>query len=657
MPVFKVQRKNGQVQAVEATSHAEAISVVEQMDGGAASRPPTPPSRPGVVESFVRRGVEGVRGLGRLASDAASASVGVSPETGLPDPTASLTFLPKLAKNVYEGVVEGGGEAIARQFPKGVDNQEEDADFYTSVARGGAAAVPIIGPYVMNKVGDVEEGDWRKVTGETALDFASAVAGKLGKVVKRSPNVKGGSPILRQAEELGIEPKRRGFGLSDQPAHNPLEGAPGDPATILRRSVEAANPELRSLGAGEVSDIQNLDQLRRSVKEKLSGVKDARVKAALDKGRSDVASKVGEPIDPTTAGDSIVARVKSGRKAASNTLGPAVTDAKAPFLKESLDPDELARVAGKYGQEFPGVTDATGKILFDEGTGLTYGSLDDIKRKLGYAGSDKNRAASSLSRELQDTALSSLENRGLDVSKIREANANYKTGYSDIYQRGRPGKILKTAEAGNVSQALKIPLTEGRAWEQVVQAIDDPVNRGGGAAAAVGGDTAKEALRRSVVHNNMGLSQGVETFGKNWRSASPRMKAVVFGAQEANAIDDILRNFDDDLTSAKTRPGTANLDRLIEVWDQYEPTKNVFDSPFNPTSKFGLARLLGAATARGGARTLRTGLYQATRLGKPALLYNLVAQQTRLDRKRPKGQTQSDFKSFEDFVKEKEPQS
>lgn len=508
---------------------------------------------------------------------------------------------------------------------------------------------------VKNRAGLLGEGRVAEFAGRTAADAAAAIVpGIAGKFIKPAKSVAGGSAILQKAEALGIEPKRRWFGLRDDLVADPLEQAPGNHETILKRSIEDTNVEFGKVGVAPVSDIQSLGQLQKEVGSRAKDVRAARVKSLLDESKGKVAGVVGDTVDPATAGDDVLFRVKAGQKAASNVLGPAVSEAKKPFLDQPMPADELARVAGKYGQEFPGVTDATGKLLFDEGAGLKYGAVDDIKRKLGYVGSDKNRAASALSRDLQDTSLKVLEDRGLDVSKIRKANADYASqlGKRGMYTKGRPGQMLKTAiDSGNTSQALNIPLTEGRAWEQVVKSLDDPVLYGGGDAAVEGGVRAKEMLRRSVVHNNMGLNEGLPVFRKNWQGASPRMKAAVFSPQEVKAVDSILSTFDSSLSAAKTGPITKDMAILQEVWSQYSPTRNLVNSPFTPTSEVGLARLLGAAMARNSTKALRTGLYQATRLGRPAMLYNLVAKQTRLERKHP---IEEEVPSFAKFLEEKQ---
>jgi hypothetical protein len=508
----------------------------------------------------------------------------------------------------------------------------------------------------------IPEGRVAEFAGRTAADVASAVIpGKVGAMVRPAKSVAGGSGIVRVAEELGIQPKRQWFGMRDKLTADPLHGAPGDQSKILAKSTEAANTELARMGVPPVTDATSVDSLRRAVKTNISGAEataaekaQAAIDAARTKAIGDLTSRVGAPVDPSVASDAVVRGVSTGRSAASNVLGGAVAEAKKPFLSEPINAQELARIARGYGQEFPGVVDASGKLLFEEGAGpgLTYGAVDDIKRKLGYIGSDKNRAASSLSRDLQESALGELKGRGLDTSKIEAAQAAYKSGYADPYLRGQPARVLKGAIAGKPVAALNIPLKEGAAWEQLVASLDDPVRLGGDdvVAATKTATVNKEMLRRHVANNNMGLSQGLEPFIKNWRAASPRMKTAVFG-DAVGDVDAVLRDYG---SVASARPGeivkTPRLLQLEEVWNQYAPTRNLTDSPFLPHTPTGLARLLAVSMATKSTGALRHGLYQATRLGRPAMLYNLVAKQTRIDRKRPP----EDVQSFEQFLEEKQ---
>lgn len=619
MTRFKVQRKNGQVQEVDASSLAEAISVVEQMDASAA---PAPIVKQGggsnATISERKRGF--LESAGEQLGDIATSTL---------EMPGAIVDAVKTVGNPYE-------PQKALQFMKDTGGGIVDA--------------------VKNRLGLLKEGRPAEFLGRTAVDAATAVLpNKLGKMARPAESVAGGSPILQKAESLGIRPKRQAFGLRDKLAADPLSGAPGDPRVVLKKSVEQWNAEAGKMGAAPLEDIHDFGQLKRASSASVDDLRASRVKEAIQGGQDAVVGKFGPRPDPATVGDDFVARVKKGRDAAANTLGPAVEAAKAPFLDEVLPADELARVAGKYGQEFPGVTDATGKLLFDEGGGanLTYRTVDDIKRKLGYAGSEKNKAASALSRELQDTSLKTLEDRGLDVSKIREANANYAStlGRKGMYGKGRPGQILRGAvDSGNTAKALDIPLTEGRAWEQVMASLDDPVKYGGGEAAAIGGTKVKEAVRRRVIYENMGLNNGVEAFQKSWSTASPRMKAAVFGPGEMKAVDDILAKFSDKVSAAKGLQPSRDMQILREVWDQYSPTQNVADSSLLPHTYLGLTKLLAAHLATRSVSMLRKGLYQATRLGRPAMLYNLVAAQTRIERKRQKEESANSQGSFEDFM-------
>lgn len=101
--------------------------------------------------AFVDRGMEMLEGMGSLGLDAAKSALTLEGQVG---------FLPRMAKNMYEGMVEGGAEAINRQ---------------TSPERKGLAAVPVVGPYVMNVVSDYEEGKGPEAEGRMAADALSTL--------------------------------------------------------------------------------------------------------------------------------------------------------------------------------------------------------------------------------------------------------------------------------------------------------------------------------------------------------------------------------------------------------------------------------------------------------------------------------------------------
>lgn len=205
MPKYRVTHPDGRKLELTGDSpptDKELEAIFASSSSGASlaqpSAPSAPPEKPGIVQSFVDRGIEAAKGIGSMGLSAAEAMLGYDPEqeqftTPL---ETQAKFLPRLAKGMYEGAVESGAGAIARQFPKGMDNLPE-SELLMGAARGGAAAVPFVGPYVMNKVSDTEEGNWRKVAGETAFDALAAKGG--GNIPKSGP------PALAKMRAMGGE--------------------------------------------------------------------------------------------------------------------------------------------------------------------------------------------------------------------------------------------------------------------------------------------------------------------------------------------------------------------------------------------------------------------------------------------------------------------
>ena len=144
--------------------------------------------------AFVDRGVEMAKGLGSLGLDAAKSALTLEGQVG---------FLPRMAKNAYEGMIDSSAEAINRQ---------------TSPERKGLAAVPVIGPYAMNVLSDYEEGKGPEAEGRMAADAlsmlipgsktgrgATGAAIRLadGKIMK--PITKGLKPLVKRGAEMGVE--------------------------------------------------------------------------------------------------------------------------------------------------------------------------------------------------------------------------------------------------------------------------------------------------------------------------------------------------------------------------------------------------------------------------------------------------------------------
>lgn len=144
--------------------------------------------------AFVDRGVEMAKGLGSLGLDAAKSALTLEGQVG---------FLPRMAKNAYEGMIDSSAEAINRQ---------------TSPERKGLAAVPVIGPYAMNVLSDYEEGKGPEAEGRMAFDVlsmlvpgskagrgATGAAIRLadGKIMK--PITKGLKPLVKRGAEMGVE--------------------------------------------------------------------------------------------------------------------------------------------------------------------------------------------------------------------------------------------------------------------------------------------------------------------------------------------------------------------------------------------------------------------------------------------------------------------
>jgi len=178
--VFKLEGRDGKIYPIEASSIEEAESVLDSLVG--ASETTAAPEKKGFFESFAERGVEAAKGLGSLALEAGKAAAG--------GPMSQATFLPNLAKGMYEGAAADREAAIARQFEK------------DSPLRTGIAAIPLAGPYVMNAVSDIEEGKGAEVAGRTAFDaLTAALPTKPGMALasRAAKGTKGAAHIAKDA--------------------------------------------------------------------------------------------------------------------------------------------------------------------------------------------------------------------------------------------------------------------------------------------------------------------------------------------------------------------------------------------------------------------------------------------------------------------------
>ena len=111
------------------------------------------------AKQFGKRTGETLKGLGSMALDAARSASTLE---------GQVSYLPKLAAGMYEGAVQYGADAIARQLPKGAEEATVG-----QIARAGVAAVPVVGGYGMNRVSDVEEGHGPEAAGDVIFDAAS----------------------------------------------------------------------------------------------------------------------------------------------------------------------------------------------------------------------------------------------------------------------------------------------------------------------------------------------------------------------------------------------------------------------------------------------------------------------------------------------------
>lgn len=369
---FRIRRKNGEVVPIRASSMEEATAVIDQMDGvpapimqrGGGWNASIEAYRPNVLESFVDRGKEFVSNLAEIPG----ALVDMAKQTSPADP---LRPVRNMASAIGKGIMESSARSAERQG---------------GGMRSLLGAVPVAGPYVMDKVSDIEEGNLQKVVGETGFDIASLLLpGKMAAKVAPAKSVAGASPTLSMAERLGIRPKRAWGGMLDKPIYDPLKNAPGDPKQILAKGQALTNEELVKIGAAPVTDALTIDQLQSGARRNIGAVKDEalrKVDVAQGQERNlrDLiaqkdAVKLPEPavpnlsakfpsIDPSEAADPILARLKAGRTAATDALGKKVGAARLPFADVPMREEDLARIVDRFGAS-PEVKSAIGKLLWD----------------------------------------------------------------------------------------------------------------------------------------------------------------------------------------------------------------------------------------------------------------------------------------------------
>lgn len=254
-----------------------------------------PEATKSAAQAFVDRGIETAKGLGSLALDAGKSALTLE---------GQAKFLPRMAANLYEGAVQSGADAIARQFPKGMDNQPENAEFYRSAARGGAAAVPFVGPYVMNAVSDIEEGKGSEVLGRTAFDALTlATPAKAGQVGRATVGA------AKSAVPVAVD------------AAKAVGAAAIDPLTISLATTGAsvggqlAGPVGAVLGGGGVALLKIAPEVYKAVKSGLmarKGISGAQAEAALLKmPAEELAATVQAVVEPPPVAAPVAAPAKA----------------------------------------------------------------------------------------------------------------------------------------------------------------------------------------------------------------------------------------------------------------------------------------------------------------------------------------------------------
>lgn len=100
-----------------------------------------------------------VSGLGAAALDAGKSALSLE---------GQASYLPRMAKGMYDGAVQYGADAIARQLPNGAEEATPG-----QMVKAGIAAVPVVGGYAMNRATDVAEGKAPEALADVVTDAAT----------------------------------------------------------------------------------------------------------------------------------------------------------------------------------------------------------------------------------------------------------------------------------------------------------------------------------------------------------------------------------------------------------------------------------------------------------------------------------------------------
>lgn len=165
--VFKLRATDGSVVPIRANSPEDAFSILDEIEGGKLSAVQskfgvTPPS----AETATRFGKRIVSNVGDLAKGAVSMGLDAAKSALTLEGQAS--YLPRLAKGMYDGAVQYGADAIARQLPNGAEEATPG-----QMVKAGIAAVPVVGGYAMNRATDVAEGKAPEAIADVVTDAAT----------------------------------------------------------------------------------------------------------------------------------------------------------------------------------------------------------------------------------------------------------------------------------------------------------------------------------------------------------------------------------------------------------------------------------------------------------------------------------------------------
>lgn len=272
MTVYEIQSPKGKTYEIEAESMpsgAQLQALLYRMEG--ASKADVQPEAPkSAAQSFLDRGVETAKGLGSLALDAGKSALTIE---------GQAKFLPRMAANMYEGAVQSGADAITRQ---------------QTPTRKALAAVPVLGPYVMNAVSDIEEGKGAEVAGRTAFDALTlATPAKAGQVGRATVGA------AKSAVPVAVD------------AAKALGKAAVDPLTALAASngaavgAQLAGPLGATIGGGGMAALLTAPKVFKAVNEGLAarrGISVAQAEAALLKmPAEELAATVQAVVEPAPA--------------------------------------------------------------------------------------------------------------------------------------------------------------------------------------------------------------------------------------------------------------------------------------------------------------------------------------------------------------------